>query len=100
MPSQLGQSWRRPDDDATGHGSGAGDDATKGDGVYFTSIPPWAESDVLLDNNFDGASRRFNKRTEAYIRIEAWMLSPEVDVVRANVRQNGKGPMKGKVRDV
>ena len=79
---------------------GAGDDATEGDGVYFTSIPPWAESDVLLDNNFDGASRRFNKRTEAYIRIEAWRLSPEVDVVRANARQNGKGPMKGKVRDV
>ena len=79
---------------------GAGDDATEGDGVYFTSIPPWAESDVLLDNNFDDASCRFNRRTEAYIRIEAWMLSPEVDVVRANVRQNGKGPMKGKVRDV
>ena len=75
-------------------------DAMAGDGVYFTSIPPWAESDVLLDNNFDGASRRFNKRTEAYIRIEAWMLSPDVDVVRANVRQNGRGPMKGKVRDV
>ena len=79
---------------------GAGDDATEGDGVYFTSIPPWAESDVLLDNNFDGASRRFNKRTEAYIRIEAWRLSPDVEVVRANVRQNGKGPMKGKVREV
>ena len=28
------------------------------------------------------------------------MLSPDVDVVRANVRQNGRGPMKGKVRDV
>ena len=79
---------------------GAGDDATEGDGVYFTSIPPWAESDVLLDNNFDGASRRFNKRTEAYIRIEAWRLSLDVEVVRANVPKNSKGPMKDKVRDV
>ena len=76
-------------------------DAMAGDGVYFTSIPPWAEPDVLLANNFDGVSRRPKySRAEAYIRIEAWMLSPDVDVVRANVRQNGRGPMKGKVRDV
>jgi hypothetical protein len=76
-------------------------DAMAGDGVYFTSIPPWAEPDVLLANNFDGVSRRPKySRAEAYIRIEAWMLSPDVDVVRANVPQNSKGPMKGKVRDV
>ena len=80
---------------------GARDDATEGEGVYFTSIPPWAPRDVVIDNNYDGASLFFNEsRAEAYIRIEAWMLSPDVDVVRANVRQNGRGPMKGKVRDV
>ena len=28
------------------------------------------------------------------------MLSPDVQVMRANVQQNSKGPMKGKVRDV
>ena len=76
-------------------------DAMAGDGVYFTSIPPWAEPDVLLANNFDGVSRRPKySRAEAYIRIEAWMLSPDVEVVRANVPQNSKGPMKDKVRDV
>ena len=80
---------------------GAGDDATEGDGVYFTSIPPWAPRDVVIDNNYDGASLFFNEsRAEAYIRIEAWWLSPDVAVVRANVRQNGRGPMKGKERDV
>ena len=76
-------------------------DAMAGDGVYFTSIPPWAEPDVLLANNFDGVSRRPKySRAEAYIRIEAWTLSPDVEVVRANVPQNSKGPMKDKVRDV
>ncbi|CAH0368290.1 unnamed protein product [Pelagomonas calceolata] len=76
-------------------------DAMAGDGVYFTSIPPWAEPDVLLANNFDGVSRRPKySRAEAYIRIEAWMLSPDVQVMRANVQQNSKGPMKDKVRDV
>ena len=76
-------------------------DAMAGDGVYFTSIPPWAEPDVLLANNFDGVSRHPKySRAEAYIRIEAWMLSPDVEVVRANVPQNSKGPMKGRVRDV
>ena len=76
-------------------------DAMAGDGVYFTSIPPWAEPDVLLSNNFDGASGRSNKsRAKAYIRIEVWLLSPDVEVVRANVPQNSKGPMKDKERDV
>jgi hypothetical protein len=76
-------------------------DAMAGDGVYFTSIPPWAEPDVLLANNFDGVSRHPKySRAEAYIRIEAWRLSLDVEVVRANVPKNSKGPMKDKVRDV
>ena len=76
-------------------------DAMAGDGVYFTSIPPWAEPDVLLANNFDGVSRHPKySRAEAYIRIEAWRLSLDVEVVRANVPKNSKGPMKDKVRHV
>jgi len=76
-------------------------DAKAGDGVYFTSIPPWAPRDTVIDNNYNGAGRYHNEsRAEAYIRIEAWMLSPDVQVMRANVQQNSKGPMKGKVRDV
>ena len=81
----------------------AGDDAMEGDGVYFTSLPPWAPYDVILDNNYDGANRRrrYNEsRTEAYVRIETWELRPDVEVVRANVQQNRTGPMKGKVPDV
>ena len=80
---------------------GASDDAKAGDGIYFTSIPPWAPRDTVIDNNYNGAGRYHNEsRAEAYIRIEAWMLSPDVQVMRANVQQNSKGPMKGKVRDV
>jgi len=81
----------------------AGDDATEGDGVYFTSLPPWAPCDVILDNNYDGANRRrrYNEsRVEAYVRIKTWELHPDAEVVRANVQQNRTGPMKGKVPDV
>ena len=26
-----------------------------GDGIYFTSLPPWADSDAIIDNNYRGS---------------------------------------------
>ena len=77
-------------------------DASEGDGVYLTSLPPWAPYDVVLDNNYDGANRRrYNQsRTEAYVRIAAWELSPDVEVERADVKSDRSGAMKGKTPDV
>ena len=73
-------------------------DASEGDGVYLTSLPPWAPYDVVLDNNYDGANRRrYNQsRTEAYVRIAAWELSQDVKVERADVKSDRSGAMKGK----
>ncbi len=84
---------------------GAGGDASEGDGVYLTSLPPWAPYDVVLDNNYDGANRRrYNQsRTEAYIRIAVWELSPDVKVERADLKGKNaqrSGPMEGKTPDV
>merc|ERR1712167_501237 len=69
--------------------------ASEGDGVYLTSLPPWAPYDVVLDNNYDGANRRrYNQsRTEAYVRIAAWELSQDV-------KSDRSGAMKGKTPDV
>ena len=45
-------------------------DAMEGDGCYFTSIPPWAEPDDILANNYDGAARRrYADRAESYVCI-------------------------------
>ena len=81
---------------------GAGGDASEGDGVYLTSLPPWAPYDVVLDNNYDGANRRrYNQsRTEAYVRIAVWELSPDIKVERADVKSDRSGAMKGKTPDV
>ena len=29
-----------------------------GDGIYFTSLPPWADSDAIIDNNYRGSCQR------------------------------------------
>ena len=48
-------------------------DARHGDGQYFTSMPPWANEDRLMHNNYDGAARWTKKRgktLEAYVEID------------------------------
>ena len=46
-------------------------DVRDGEGQYFTSIPPWAEDKILLENNWGrGVSRRIDgKKVESYVRV-------------------------------
>jgi len=82
-------------------------DASEGDGVYFTSLPPWAAPDVLLENNFDGAARttpqRYNEtRLGGYVHLETRRLNRDagVEIRRAELEVRRDGVMENFVPEV
>ena len=48
-------------------------DSRHGDGQYFTSMPPWADDDDLVYNNYDGAARGMSSgdKVGGYVEIDA-----------------------------
>mmetsp|Transcript_2463 Transcript_2463/g.7279 ORF Transcript_2463/g.7279 Transcript_2463/m.7279 type:complete len:402 (-) Transcript_2463:7-1212(-) len=47
---------------------GSNTDVKFGEGIYFTSLPPWAEPDQIIDNNYRGSYRR-RDCAESYVAI-------------------------------
>ena len=40
-----------------------------GDGIYFTSLPPWADNDAIINNNYRRGSCQRRDRAESFVAI-------------------------------
>lgn len=73
-------------------------DVHDGEGQYFTSIPPWADAKVLLENNWGrGVSRWIDgKKVESYVRVRMSALRKAGCVVRRSPRSKDVWMLPGR----